>query len=99
MEFKKESKGIKIYVNPQIEERFRKAAMMMYGYGRGALSQAGEAALDNWSSSASLLSITNQIKDPVLAIEGMLSGVKKTSVELQHEASELRSEKTLHHKS
>jgi hypothetical protein len=35
-------------VASEIEERFRRLAMKKFGYGKGSLSKALEAALDNW---------------------------------------------------
>ena len=69
-----ETKPIKIHVRASVEERFRKRAMSTYGYSKGSISQAGEAALEHWSactygSDASI----PKIKDPIKAIDGLLS--------------------------
>jgi hypothetical protein len=39
---------LKIYLSDNLNERFRRTAMNVYGYGRGSLSKAAEAALTNW---------------------------------------------------
>ena len=44
-------------VASEIEERFRRLAMKKFGYGKGSLSKALEAALDNWIQ-------TNDSKEP-----------------------------------
>ena len=93
---KEKLKGIKIYIRADTEQRFRRAAMATYGYGKGALSEAGEAALEHWSACASTIQISD-IKDPISAIEGMLSHVKKNSVDVQHEIPKLRSKKVMHY--
>ncbi len=88
--------AIKVYISDELERRFREAAMRLYGYGRGSLSIAAENAFKEWLSGASkALEATGSIEDPVEAIYGMLSHVKRTGVELQHEARELRSKRAL----
>lgn len=39
---------MKIYLSDNLNERFRKTAMNVYGYGRGSLSKAAEEALTKW---------------------------------------------------
>jgi hypothetical protein len=39
---------LKIYLSDNLNERFRRAAMNVYGYGRGSLSKAAEEALTEW---------------------------------------------------
>jgi hypothetical protein len=39
---------LKIYLSNSLNERFRRAAMNAYGYGRGSLSKAAEEALTEW---------------------------------------------------
>ena len=39
---------LKIYLSQGLNERFRKTAMSVYGYGRGSLSKAAEEALAKW---------------------------------------------------
>ena len=65
--------------------------MAVYGYGRGSLSKAAEEAFERWVAEHEvLLKELNIPEDPVEAIAGMLKGLKKTGVELQHEARSLR---------
>jgi hypothetical protein len=87
-----EMKGIKVYIDPKIEEEFRKTAMKIFGYGKGSLSKAAEQAFKKWiqeySSDLETISIP---EDPIHEIRGQLEGITLTSVELQHKAKEYRS--------
>jgi hypothetical protein len=88
--------GIKVYVRGEVEERFRRLAMMVYGYGKGSLSKAAEDAFLRWMvQHEALLKEVNVPEDPVGAIRGMLVNVKKSGVELQHEARKIRAAKTI----
>lgn len=88
--------GIKVYVRSEVEERFRRLAMMVYGYGRGPLSKAAEEAFLQWMTRyEAMLKEVNVPEDPVAAIRGMLAGVGKSGVELQHEARKIRATKTI----
>ncbi len=39
---------MKVYLSDGLNEKFRRAAMSVYGYGRGSISKAAEAALTKW---------------------------------------------------
>ncbi len=41
---------LKIYLSENLNEKFRRIAMSVYGYGRGSLSKAAEEALTRWCS-------------------------------------------------
>ena len=41
---------LKIYLSENLNERFRRTAMSVYGYGRGSLSKAAEEAFTKWCS-------------------------------------------------
>src|SRR5260370_42532344 len=41
---------LKIYLLKSLNERFRRIAMSVHGYGRGSLSKAAEEALAKWCS-------------------------------------------------
>jgi len=91
--------GIKVYIPDDVERRFREAAMKLYGYRKGSLSIASEKAISAWLSQVSeVLDIAESIGDPVEAIYGMLSDVKRSGVELQHEAREIRVRKALEYR-
>ncbi|MDO8661536.1 MAG: hypothetical protein Q7K43_06610 [Candidatus Woesearchaeota archaeon] len=77
---------IKVMVDDVTEAVFRKAAMAHFGYEKGSLSKAADIALRQWSTFGQNETI---MEDPVKAIKGMLRHVKKSSVELQHEARAL----------
>jgi len=88
-------KGLKVYVDEELEKRFRKVAMEVYGYGRGSISKAVEDAMRRWLLEHEIMLAEVKIPgDPVKAIRGMLKHVKKSGVELQHEARSIRVRKT-----
>ena len=88
--------GIKVYIPDELERRFREAAMRLYGSRKGSLSIASERAFTTWLSQVSeALDIAESIEDPVETIYGMLSHVKRTGVELQHEAGRTRTDRVL----
>jgi post-segregation antitoxin (ccd killing protein) len=39
---------LKIYISDDLNERFRRIAMSVHGYGRGSLSKAAEEAFTKW---------------------------------------------------
>jgi len=41
---------LKIYLSESLNEKFRRIAMNVHGYGRGSLSKAAEEALTKWCS-------------------------------------------------
>jgi hypothetical protein len=41
---------LKIYLSESLNEKFRKMAMSVHGYGRGSLSKAAEEAFTKWCS-------------------------------------------------
>jgi len=93
---------IKVQVSDLVEKKFRQAAMKRFGYVKGALSLAAEKALLEWSDKElTREEVSRIIHDAgiggiVSEIEGILKHVKgKTSVELQHEASKIRTKHTL----
>ncbi|MHA1594577.1 MAG: hypothetical protein ACTSXJ_05395 [Candidatus Baldrarchaeia archaeon] len=88
--------SIKVYVSDEVERKFRELAMKLYGYGKGSLSVAAEKALSEWVARVSeAIKVVGLIEDPVEAIYGMLSHVKKSGVELQHEARRIRAKKSV----
>jgi hypothetical protein len=88
--------GIKVYVSNNVEEKFRRLAMSVHGYGRGSLSKAAEEAFLWWTMRhESKLGEVDVPKDPVAAIRGLLSGVGKSGVQLQHEARKIRAVKAV----
>ena len=88
-------RGLKVYVDEKLEKRFRKVAMEVYGYGRGSISKAVEDAIRRWLLEHEVMLDKMEIPDdPVKAIRGMLKHVKKSGVELQHEARSIRARKT-----
>ncbi len=73
---------LRVQVKPEKAELVRKAAMDAFGYSKGSISKAVNAALDEW-----LMKRKKTMKAPDWGkLQGALSHVKMTSVELQHSA-------------
>lgn len=90
-------KGLKVYVDEELERRFRRMAMEVYGYGRGSISKAAEDAMRRWLLEHEVLLREVEVpEDPVGAIRGMLKHTGKSGVELQHEARQIRAGKVKH---
>ena len=86
---------MKIYIPEELAKRFKRLSMEVYGYGRGSISKAAADAIQRWTGENELiLRDFPPPADPVKAIRGMLRHVKKSGVELQHEARFLRAKKT-----
>ena len=57
---------MKVEVPKEIEEKFRKAAMQVFGYSKGSLSKAAEKAFASWTASIdSAISLIRLPEDPV----------------------------------
>lgn len=85
---------LKIYLPEDLKKEFKKRSMETFGYGRGSISKAAGEAIQRWTSERE--KITQEFpppKDPVKTLRGMLKHVKKSSVELQHEARKIRAAK------
>ncbi|SRR5713226_1152265 len=39
---------LKVYLSTELDKKFRRIAMSVYGYGRGSLSKAAEEAFSRW---------------------------------------------------
>lgn len=74
---------LKVIIPDKIEQAFRRAAMRRFGYQRGSMSEAATEAMHQWASSGEKDSKEEGSWD---ALEGIMKDVKKTSVQLQHEA-------------
>ena len=88
--------GVKAYVRDDVEEKFRRLAMAVYGYGRGSLSKAAEEAFERWSAEHEIMLKEIEVpEDPVGVLREVLNGVGrgKSGVELQHEARRIRAAK------
>ncbi len=91
MSLKGEMAELKVYLSEELERRFRKLSMRIYGYGRGSLSKAAEEALRRWClEMEEAAPVMEEVSSPVEAMTGLLKGVGKSGVELQHEARRLR---------
>lgn len=85
---------LRVQIDEQLERRFRELAMKRFGYGKGSLSKAAEEAILRWVSSFEEENVTFE-GDPVEAIDGLLSDVDISSVELQHRAAKVWTLKVL----
>jgi hypothetical protein len=86
-------KPLRVYLPEEVEKKFRKSSMENYGYSRGSLSRAAAEAISSWISAHQVSSQVAIPDEPVRAARGLLRHVKKSSVELQHEAAEIKAQK------
>lgn len=86
---------LKIELEKDLEQKFREAAMKKFGYSKGSLQKATKEALSLWIMQYS--SKIPKVEDPFKLVEGILSDLrgKKTSVQLQHEATKIWARKYL----
>ncbi len=89
--------SLKIYISDELEKRFKESAKRTYGYKEESIGMAAKNALEEWTYKVRKAKMTAEVpEDPVEAIWGMLSEVKKEGVELQHEAGKIRAKKLEH---
>lgn len=83
--------SLKVDLDKDLEKRFRELAMKKYGYSKGSIKKAAESAIKKWTSEPDLIRDATKIRDPVRLMKGLLKEFrgKKSSVELQHEATKL----------
>jgi len=86
---------LKVELEKELEHKFREVAMKKFGYSRGSIQKASREALSSWVVQQS--SKVPKVEDPFRLVEGVLSHLKgkKTSVQLQHEATKLWAKKYL----
>lgn len=86
--------SLRVELEPLLEREFREKAMLVYGYSKGSIKKATEAAMIQWTKSIEIMKPLEKVEDPVKLIEGSLSHLKGkvTSVELQHEATKIWAE-------
>ena len=80
--------SIKIQINSELAKKFRKLAMELFGYSKGALSKAAEASIRNWVEAVEE-ELEYKIDDSVDAIDGLLKDIKIDAVTLQHKLKDL----------
>ena len=86
---------LKVKISDETEKKFREAAMHEFGFQKGSLSIAADKALSNWARKHEDLDrlrkiAREKIKDPVSSMRGVLKHVKMSSIDLQHEISNMR---------
>jgi len=74
---------IKIVMPDDLERVFRKVAMKRFGFRKGSMSEAAREAIENWSIGGDN---ADEQEDSWNSLEGCMKHVKKSSVQLQHEA-------------
>jgi len=84
---------IRASIDEKLERRFRELAMRRFGYSKGAISRAVEEAILMWISSAE--EFTTFEGDPVEAIDGIISDMDISSVDLQHRIKGIWASKVL----
>ena len=78
---------IKVSIPDDEEEKFRKAAMEIFGHKRGSLTKAARKAFGEWSEKVQTEGFSEQVLE---RMQGQLSHVDETSVEVQEKALEER---------
>ncbi len=80
---------LKIYISDELNDLFRKAAMDMFGYGRGSISKAAEDALKQWcerhqgTKETQGQSSENQEKKDVTTSVEVPSNIEDTKLEMK----------------
>jgi len=83
-------KSLRIYLPEELERKFRKISMESYGYSRGSLSRAAAEAIRSWIRTQEPVTQVEIPSEPVRILRGLLRHVRKSSVQLQHEAVQIR---------
>ncbi|MFB6174409.1 MAG: hypothetical protein ABEJ87_00340 [Candidatus Nanohalobium sp.] len=76
--------GIKVSVPDDKEEKFREAAMKVFGHRRGSISKAAEKALTEWAERMNDEEI-NKSQGLGDSLNGNLADIEKSGLELQEE--------------
>lgn len=64
---------IEVEIPQEIEKKFRKLAMRVFGCGKGSLNKAAEEAFASWMASVdSAINLIGLPEDPVKEIRGLL---------------------------
>ena len=81
--------AIRLGLEKNLEEEFRKKAMKQFGYSKGALKKASTEAIKSWPNIKT--GNYKKVDNPVSLIEGIFRGLKGkiSSVELQHKGLKL----------
>lgn len=90
--------SLRLELDEELERRFRELAMRKFGYSKGSLLKASTVAVSQWVKQNEIKQ-TKSVKDPVSLLSGLLKGsTRKSSVELQHEATRIWAERAMHYK-
>ncbi|MHA1840316.1 MAG: hypothetical protein ACTSYO_10265 [Candidatus Ranarchaeia archaeon] len=88
--------SLKVYIDDKIAKAFRKTAMQIFGYGKGSLSKAAEAAFKEWIREHSTKTQDLEIPEhPIDAIANQLKDIPQSSVTLQHKVKQIRASQAL----
>lgn len=85
---------IKVTVPDNKEEKFRKAAMEVFGHRRGSISKAAEDAFEEWAEKMTEREVKRSGGLGTL-LHGKLSHIDKSAVELQKELGEAYEDEVL----
>ena len=85
--------SLRVELEKNLEQRFREKAMTRFGYSKGSIKKATEAAIRKWTEQEQAIKPRRSGKSGVDLLVGLLADTKikgkKTSVELQHESKNL----------
>lgn len=85
---------IKVSVPDDKEEKFREAAMKVFGHRRGSISKAAEKALTEWAERMDDEEI-NRSQGLGDTLHGKLAEIEKSGLELQEETGEAYEDEVL----
>src|SRR5713101_9852010 len=92
---------LKIYLSDSLNEKFRRIAMSVYGYGRGSLSKAAVEAFSKWCSEHDHSNIAEEVAEHSETTKGHLSSETESHINpderenLNQESKSLREDKSL----
>ena len=71
---------LKVYLPEGLNEKFRRIAMSVYGYGRGSLSKAAEEALTRWCSEHDRSHVLDKAGEHLETTQGPLSSEAESHI-------------------
>jgi len=72
---------LKIYLSDSLNEKFRRIAMSVYGYGRGSLSKAAEEAFTKWCAEHDHSHISEKAAEHSQTTEGQGSSETESHID------------------
>jgi hypothetical protein len=71
---------LKVYLSDSLNEKFRRIAMSVYGYGRGSLSKAAEEAFTRWCAEHEHSHIPEKAAEHLVTTRGHLSSETESHI-------------------